>query len=38
MTATKLPELLSWIVDGETANRDAAEQHQQRLPNYAATA
>jgi len=31
MTATKLPELLSWIVDGETANRDAAEQHQQRL-------
>ncbi len=31
MTATKLPELLSWIVDGETADPAVARQHAERL-------
>jgi NADH:ubiquinone oxidoreductase subunit F (NADH-binding)/Pyruvate/2-oxoacid:ferredoxin oxidoreductase delta subunit len=31
MTAMKLPELLSWIVDGDAADATAAEQHKRRL-------
>jgi NADH:ubiquinone oxidoreductase subunit F (NADH-binding)/Pyruvate/2-oxoacid:ferredoxin oxidoreductase delta subunit/(2Fe-2S) ferredoxin len=31
MTATKLPELLSWIVDGQPADAAVARQHAERL-------